>query len=70
MDGQESIAEKDEFEVKQEKLVEVTQLILQFCTSEYIVEGLIDISVPQIQEHYTEVVKTIPRRRFQHHTEE
>ena len=47
----------------------MTQRILQFCTSEYIVERLIDISVPQIQEHHAEVVKTIPRRRFQHHTE-
>ena len=42
------LTEKGEFEIEQEKLVEVTQRILQDCISERIVERPLDVLVPTL----------------------
>ena len=59
------LTEKDEFEVKHEKLVEMTQLFLYYYISEHIVEGLIDVLVPQIREQRVEIVNVIIQKVFE-----
>ena len=64
------LTEKDEFEIEQEKLVEVTQLILQDCISERIVERPIDVLVPQVPEHCVDIAKVILQKHLPQYTGE
>ena len=64
------LTEKDEFEIEQDKLVEVTQLILQDSISERIVERPTDVLVPQAPEHCVKIANVILQKRLQQYTGE
>ena len=55
-------------DVKGERLMEMTQRLLEDEISEHIVERLIDVLVRQIREQFVEIAKVIVQKCLKHHT--